>query len=533
MKEELTKKPDDWPINETEIQLESISKQIEKFIENPTNENREVLISMVSNYDLNQNGMRGLFRTTQYEVSIINTLYFQGSLMGCRSIISFLYDLVERKTQRQKMVAYMTHGLNIPNIGIEIEAFEDLVPPLKFCYLLYQKFTIDKDKRYADKIIDFVEENLNEIQSESENVQEYLDTLTRMFIGFLNDISYIRSIKRNRIWAFNRKEVYKLFSLAAKLLKMIGRSAIKKPERGVLMTALSNYILKSRYNYNEDYVCKYVSPEVAYKSVENKQIWMSIIENLNDSREKKVVPELFENREWIHYKWVKNLDFTLTRNYYVSSFSKSINSEKMKEMYGSCTYGYKDDRVAELIAPIYIKKSLNGEIYPFFSQVISFDVLYNKEQAKEELNFLFSIIDLFDLKDEEKKEFLEYILQYWILSVKDEFWSYEREHRYVIFMYEDYEYRFCNLSDKNFLKTETTIFMFPDFVLGDNPTYSYLKEGAKYKRTALSIKPYLFCETCLNSDYDAVIYTDDINEYQCAICGSKKVVKVTPGKNDK
>lgn len=527
MELELVEKPDDWPINEIEAQLESISKQTEKFIENPSNENREVLISLVSNYDLNQSGMRGLLRTTQYEVSVINGLYFQGMLIGCRSIISFLYDLIERKTQRQKMVAYMAHGLNIPDASIEIEAFENLALPLKLCYLVYQEYSVEKDKRYAEKIIDFVEEMLKEIQLEPENEQEYLDKLTHMYVGFLNDISYIRSIKRNRIWAFNREEVYKLFSLAAKLLRMTERSAIKRPEKGVLMTALSNYVLKSRYDYNEDYVCKYVSPEVAHKSFENKQIWMSIIENLNDNRELKVVPELFEGNDWINYTWVENLDFTLVRNYYVSSFSKSMNSDKMKKMYGSCIYGYKDDRIAELIAPIYIKK-INDKRYPIFAQVISFDVLYDKEQAKEELNFLFSIIDLFDLKEEEKKEFLEEIIQYWVLSVKDELWSYEREHRYVIFMYEDYDYEFCDLSDKNYLKTETTMFMFPDFALGDNPVYFSLKEIARYKRKALSVKPYVFCETCLNSDYDAVIGADDINECQCTICGSKKVVKVTP-----
>lgn len=72
------------------------------------------------------------------------------------------------------------------------------------------------------------------------------------------------------------------------------------------------------------------------------------------------------------------------------------------------------------------------------------------------------------------------------------------------------------------------MFMFPDFALGDNPVYFSLKEIARYKRKALSVKPYVFCETCLNSDYDAVIGADDINECQCTICGSKKVVKVTP-----
>lgn len=66
------------------------------------------------------------------------------------------------------------------------------------------------------------------------------------------------------------------------------------------MTSISNYILKSRNDYNENYICKYISVEVAKKSIINHQIWMSIIENLNDEREQRVVPELFEKSEWAH-----------------------------------------------------------------------------------------------------------------------------------------------------------------------------------------------------------------------------------------
>mgnify|MGYP004539505987 CR=1 FL=1 len=42
---------------------------------------------------------------------------------------------------------------------------------------------------------------------------------------------------------------------------------------------------------------------------------------------------------------------------------------------------------------------------------------------------------MFDLSDNSKKMFLQEILQYWILSVKDSKWKAERERRYVIFEY--------------------------------------------------------------------------------------------------
>ena len=50
-------------------------------------------------------------------------------------------------------------------------------------------------------------------------------------------------------------------------------------------------------------------------------------------------------------------------------------------------------------------------------------------------------------------------MQYWILSVKDAKWSGERERRYVIFMYDDYDYRETEIDD-TFLKVKTSNFSY-------------------------------------------------------------------------
>lgn len=42
----------------------------------------------------------------------------------------------------------------------------------------------------------------------------------------------------------------------------------------------------------------------------------------------------------------------------------------------------------------------------YIAQVITFDVLYDIEEAKTELQYLFSVIDMFDLSDNNKKMFL-------------------------------------------------------------------------------------------------------------------------------
>lgn len=516
---EIETKPEDWPANAIECQLENIQSQIKEFKENPNYKNKEVLVSLITDYDLNQRSALGLFRTTEYEVAIINSLFLDANILQLNSLKVYLYELISIKTRMQKIISWFP----IDNQEVDIKQFEGLLPQLKLHYLTYQKFTIEKDKSYAEQLIEIVENVLEHLKnSESENIKEdIISDTTRAYISLLNDISYFRCVKRTKIWAFNRDEIYRLYELAAKLIKLNKDLPTKRPLKGVLMTSISNYILKSRNDYNEEYICKYISLDVAKLSVKNHQIWMSIIERLNDEREQKVIPELFENIEWNDYSWVQNIDFSPKRKYYVSSFCKSLNNSDMIKNYGECIYGYKDDRIAELLAPIMYYNKKNGKKFPMFSQVIAFDVIYDKEEAKKELNFLCSIIDCFDMNDENKKGFLEEILQYWILSVKDSKWKYERERRYVIFMYDDYDYDEVDLSDSRFLKLKTSLFIEPDFILGENPEKTYIREMVDNKRRAIYMKEYLFCSDCFNRDFDIVI--GNKNASICPICGSTNI----------
>jgi len=190
--------------------------------------------------------------------------------------------------------------------------------------------------------------------------------------------------------------------------------------------------------------------------------------------------------------------------------------------YGQCVYGYKDERIAELLAPIWLRKGRDNKKMPFFSQVVAYDVIYDAQEAKQEINYLCSIIDRFELKLEEKKIFLEEILQYWILSVKDKKWEYERERRYVLFLYDDYEYTELERDDHRFLKLKTSLFILPDFILGDNPSKQYLKIMIDNKREAISTKDYMFCENCFSRNFDAVYDKQSV----CPICESDNFYKV-------
>lgn len=513
-------KPENWPANAIESQLVNIYTQINKFKENPSYKNKEVLISLVTNYDLNQQSMLGTHRTTEYEVSLINHLFLEAMALNLNALKTYLYELIGNKTRMQKIVSWFPIG----DETLEIKEFAGLMNQLSIYYISYQNFTVDKDKPYADKLIETVE-NFLEYSKENDLENIYINKLaiiTNGYISLLNDISYFRCLKRTEIWAFTRDEIYKLFNLVAKFTRLNEDNPIKRPLKGVLMTSISNYILKSRNDYNKDYICKYISSEVAEKSIINHEIWMSIIENLNDEREQRVVPELFEENGWCNYSWADNIDFKPKREYYVSSFCKSMNDRDMQKDYGDCLYGYKDDRMAEILSPIMYLQKKDGMKTPVFSQVVAFDVIYNREEAKEEINFLCSILECFDMNDIDKKSFLEEILQYWILSVKDKKWAHECERRYVLFMYKNYDYREIDTTDTRFLKLKTSLFTQPDFILGDNPVKHHIKEMVDNKRNVISMNPYLFCQDCLSRDFDIVVDGHKENKV-CMICGSKNI----------
>ncbi|WP_313133225.1 hypothetical protein [Anaerocolumna sp.] len=523
-------KPSDWPANNREFVLEKIYRATEMFKVNPGYRTKEILLSLVSEHDLNQRSYEGIYRVTEFEVELINILYLTGAAYQINSLRVYLYEIVGDTTRMQKMVSWFAPALggnNLISDTLAVKSYDNLlILPLKLYHYAYQKYNVEKDKSFSDQIVELIN---NMLETDSSDLM--VSSLTQAYISMLNDLSYMHGTKRDNIWKFSRKELTKLFVLEAKLIKMNHQSPIVRPLKGVLMTQISNYILKSRNNYNEDYICKYISPETAKLSCRNHQIWMQKTKYLNDEREQKVIPELFDDDSWINYSWIRNIYFTATRTYYVSSFSKSIENERMKEEYGSCIYGFKDDRLVELLGPIGIfqmKKREDADpklpdksTRPYVSQVLAFDILYDKEQAKEELQYLFSIIDTFDMSNEDKKQFLEAVLQYWILSVKDPKWSYEKERRYVLFLYDDYDYREVEIDEK-FLKMKTSLFLTPDFILGKNPVRWEIQHQVDAKRKFLSLKDYLFCIGCLMRDYDTVLEKTDT----CPICGVHKLENV-------
>ncbi len=523
---DASNKPKDWPVNDRELLLERIYRALVAYEDSPGFRTREVIVSLACNNDLNQRSYYGRYRVTEFEAQLINILYLMGTAYQINAVKTCLYEIVGDMTRLQKMMSWCSEATGEEK-SIFVEEYSNwLLPPLKLFYFAYQKYNLEKDKGFSDQIVEMVN-----IFLKNGTDEEIPFVVANALVSMLNDMGYMHGTKKAGIWKFSREELKKLFRLEADLISQAKMEPCIRPLRGVLATQISNYILKSRNDYNEDYICKYVSVQTAAASSANCQIWMKKTEKLNDQREQRVIPELFADASWIPYAWVKDIDFTATRTYFVSSFSKSINSDDMKREYGSCVYGFKNDKLIELLSPIAMQQfeKRDGDIEqqkvivrPVCSQVLAFDVLYDREMAKEELSFLFEVIDGFKMSNDDKKSFLEHILQYWVLSVKDFKWKDERERRYVLFLYDEYNYKEIEIDD-TYLKVKTSMFLLPDFILGKNPSKPVIKYQVDAARKALSRKDYIFCHNCLNRDYDAVLHHVDI----CPICNSDDIEYVT------
>lgn len=525
----LVEKPHDWPLNAFEDLLDRIQKATSSFIENPGFQTREVLVSLINAHDLNQQSYFGEDRISEYEVAVLNHL-FEHSMMLCYPTLRcFLYSFIGLRTRMQKMLHYMS--LNIPELGealpLNVDSYEKgLIPTLFLYYKVYQSYTVNKEHSFSEELCISAQEYIG-FNSSDEDYRNRLDIFERGFTTIINDISFSRGNKAEDIWFFDRKELYSIIAVQAQMLSILGRNPSERPLRTMLMAEIGNYILRSRNDYNSDRLYKYISEDVSQISFQNCEIWMNSINMLNDSREGRVLEEVFADDSLIKPSWASDsISFEKKRLYYVSSFSRNGDEEKMKMEYGSVVLGFKNDRIGDLISPIrrfdinkeFGNSSTTNPFIPMFSTVIAYDVIYDKERLKEELRFLFEVINLFSMSDSDKNVFLENILQYWLLSAKDVRWEYEKERRYLLFLFEEndyYETRFEN----GYLKEKSSIFVLPDFVLGKHRNRAGIRKNIESKRKTLSSQPYLYCKDCLYWDYD-LARSIEKNE-KCPVCGSE------------
>lgn len=528
-------KPADWPANDREAKIENLSLAFDRYIKQPDYDTKEVLVSLACEHDLNQMSSRGEYRISEYEVMEINTLYTLALYHNITSVRVYVYQHIAYITRTHKIVAMIAKSAKgYPDIPEMIEPFLRMYAQLRIFYVAYRDYIYEKERSLPEHIIEVVTNIL--AGNVSQDFHKYIQVgLTNL----LNDISYTLSTKRDYIFKINRDEFKRLCVLQSELISKTAQEPARRPLRGVLMTQISNFIIKSRHGYNNKYVYKYISSDTARKTIENSEVWLHPIHKLNDSREGCVLLEVLEQLGRCSYKWAQELSPVL-RNSYVCSFSKAKDSGVMKGRYGSCVYGFKGDRMVDLLSPIakweLLKKRVCQSKGPdrivthACEQVIPMDVIYDREEALSEMRYLCDIINVFQMTESEKKLFLEEILQYWTYSFKDAYgkdkcgedcdWECEQERRYVLFVDKGALYHNALIEDE-YLKVKSSLFLFPDFVLGENPVKDTLKWRADEKRHGLSRSGYYFCHDCLMRDYDL----GEARGSSCPICGSSRMIK--------
>jgi hypothetical protein len=204
---------------------------------------------------------------------------------------------------------------------------------------------------------------------------------------------------------------------------------------------------------------------------------------------------------------------------FVSSFSKSAPTPQIEKEYGDNYFGFKNDRIGALISPVHKCGPLRCL---FWDNVHCYDIIYGINEAKNELNYLFDTIDIFPVNDDQKNAFVNHIMTYWIYSFKDKKWEYECERRYEMSLsFDDYDYYDVTIGDK-FLKMQTTLFLYPDFVSINNIGKERIRENRVKKLMAIGTKPIIFCNECLNSKVQVQVNKKESSI--CAICGSESTV---------
>ena len=88
---ETSEKPEGWPKNRREWKLDVLCERMEEFKNNPTYKNREILIALASEHDMNETSGYGLVRITEYEVGLINYLYLVSQAYQINSVKVYLY----------------------------------------------------------------------------------------------------------------------------------------------------------------------------------------------------------------------------------------------------------------------------------------------------------------------------------------------------------------------------------------------------------------------------------------------------------
>lgn len=504
-------KPDDWPCNHREVNLEVIAENAIRFIEQPDYINKEHLFSSIDLTDTNQVNELGTLRTCDYEVALINALYQIGGIINCVSLKVYLYGHIARLIQVHKT---MVNAVSIfgEHEEYDIQELHRLWSPLLLFYYCYSDYCVNKQRLFSDSIIKTTKRIFNNIRA-SKNRSAFCYSYNML----LYDLGFSNSTDVFPYLCFDRNELQKLFELSAQINKKEDFDSVgERTLESIIRVSLRQWVLRSRNDYKTTFFYKSISESNVLKAFDNHEVWMSITEKLNDKREQKVIKGLFANKKWLKYDWAKQVEIDKLDDCFVCSFSKEAPTDKMKKEYGGVVLGYKSDRIANILSPV-----INIAGLPYFDQVVFYDILYNETEAKDEINFLCDLVNKYDFDDHEKTMFLSELLAYWSFSFKDIKWQGEKERRYQLFIDKRCDYYDERIED-GFFKIKSSLYLYPDFLFCDNERIKiHCRKRIEEKLSVIATKSYMFCKNCLQADFSAANGLDYSS--RCTICGSNEI----------
>lgn len=500
-------KPNDWPQNGREWKLETICDKFEKFIKDPSLSNKELLLSLVTSNDLNEENPFGLCRFTEYEVALINEIYAYATMTQCTQAKLWLYEFIIDTVILKKTTEMMMLHKSFDEVFAS-GSYMGLHPALKVFYNSYIYFRVEKDKTFFQQLILTIK-TFRKAAPSKEVFIEYIRGINML----IYDLSFNINSPKLAVCQFDRGEIKQLFETVINILNEFSIDPSERPYRGVFLISIANYVLKSRNNHSNRLIYKCLPNSAAQKTFINKQVWMKNTKLLNDKREGITFKNIMYSRNWMNQEWAKKVKLINDITKYVCSFSNERPNNKMMNKYGHNIYGFKNDRIANLLSPIY-----NDLDIPQFSLVMAYDVLYDHKSIKDEINYIIDIINCLNINDEKKNDLFASVLSYWDLTVKDKKWAYENERRYEIRIF---NHNYVDATyDSSFFKIISSLYLLPDFISKENIKHDRILMERKAKLSALSVRDYQFCNDCLQADFDN--HSDKV----CRICGSDNVITI-------
>lgn len=534
--EEVLGKPSDWPcMNLREKKIDLVWNSVRQYYHCPSPVYRDIMLRNAFCYKREDLPSLGRYRISEYEAKLLIRIYQAGCCFNSSTLRLFAYHAIIEWVDDDRYYNEWNKSQPISKMVVTVsrQMAEHLPLQLQLFYKVYDAMRDDwAQRRFAVLLNKSCREKLESAQTEEE-----LFRIEHAIVSLLYDISGNEASERDEVISISKEELWPLLELEAEIFKRRRQSIIDRPLKGTIMIQLSNFILRMRRKERSDFAYKYISSKDLEIACGNKQLWLGDIRDLNDKFEGTVAKEVMNDLKEVLPEWVDDVTFDYDKKFYVACYSRSANLIELGDRYGDCILGYYGDRLVDYLGPVYWKEeewnTPNGvmiEVYPVMSQVVAFDVIYDRAEAKDELRYLVKCIDMIGNTPKEKRDFLGEILQYWKLSFKDAFsrdgnnvnWMVERERRYVIFYYDGFDYRGSMIDSKDRkLKFETTIICAPDFILGNmnNEIKKRIASNLSVRYELVSVPDYYVCKNCLARG----VLSNNFKG-KCLVCGSHDIV---------